>query len=280
MRIGENPICKVPLKIENIDSNLLITTLFDDDTDVENDNAAADDDGTPGATPVPAGARCNQGVKKQYDDDMMTRSVRTKRSDNKQIKALTSHVIAQQRELSTLKSTVVQNHDIQLQSNKIMNRNVVHIMKAAAFCVTPGTRRVGAAVITDNSVAIRALQNTVYKAEQAVRYRKESTNTRLSSHPRCLHMLWNKKEFGIGVNKAAKLFTPEERGAVKHKYCLRKIFWDTVGHMVLRGWSAITACGKIKDMYSDHSSMSKILVQMRNDQNGGGLPAVLRGRQL
>ena len=153
-------------------------------------------------------------------------------------------------------------------------------MKGAAFRVTSGTRRVGAAVIADDSVANRALQNAVYEAEQAVRYRKESTNARLSSHPRCLHMLWNEYEFSIGVNKAAKLFTPEERGAVKHKYCLRKIFWDTVRHMVLRGWSAITACEKIKDVYSDHSSMSKILFQMRNDRNGGGLPAVLRGRPL
>ena len=216
MRVGENPICKVPLQIENIDSNLLITTLFDDDTDVDDDNAAGD--------AVPTGARRNQGGKRQYDNDMMTRRVRAKRSNNKQIKALTSHVITQRRELSSLKSTVVCNHDIQLQSNKVMNRNLVHIMKGAAFRVTPATRHVCAVVVPDDSVANRALQNAVHEAEQAVRYRKEITNARLSSHPRCLHMLWNEYEFGIGVNKAAKLFTPEEHGAVKFKYCLQKVF--------------------------------------------------------
>ena len=57
-------------------------------------------------------------------------------------------------------------------------------------------------------------------------------------------MLWNEYEFGIDVNKAAKLFTPKERLQVKHRYCLRKIFRDTIRQMVLSGWSAITACEK------------------------------------
>ena len=37
---GKNPICKVPLQVENINGNLMITTLFDDDTDED-----VDDDG-------------------------------------------------------------------------------------------------------------------------------------------------------------------------------------------------------------------------------------------
>ena len=39
LEAGENPICKVPLQVENINGNLMITTLFDDDTyeDVDDD---------------------------------------------------------------------------------------------------------------------------------------------------------------------------------------------------------------------------------------------------
>ena len=60
-----------------------------------------------------------RGTMKQYDDDMMTKIDCAKRSDNKQIKALTSHVVAQCQELSSLKATVVQNHDIQQHSSRI-----------------------------------------------------------------------------------------------------------------------------------------------------------------
>ena len=50
--------------------------------------------------------------------------------------------------------------------------------------------------------------------------------------------------------------------------------------MVLRGWSAITACEKINDVYSNRSSISKILFQMRTDRNGDGLSTVLLGPPL
>ena len=33
LEAGDNPIVKVPLQVENINGNLMITTLFDDDTD-------------------------------------------------------------------------------------------------------------------------------------------------------------------------------------------------------------------------------------------------------
>ena len=76
MQDGKNPICKVPVQIENIDSNLLITSLFDNNTDVDDD-----DDGTPVAA---GGGRKRSGTSvKKYDDDMMTRRIRAKRSDNK-----------------------------------------------------------------------------------------------------------------------------------------------------------------------------------------------------
>mmetsp|Transcript_272 Transcript_272/g.326 ORF Transcript_272/g.326 Transcript_272/m.326 type:complete len:177 (+) Transcript_272:113-643(+) len=101
----------------------------------------------------------------------------------------------------------------------------------------------------------------------------------LTKHPRCLHYLWNEYECGIGVNKAAKNFTPSERGKVKHRYCLRKIFWDAVSEMVTkRGWSSSQAIETIKEVYKDNSSISKILLAMRIDRNSiAGFPKILRG---
>ena len=48
----------------------MITTLFDDDSDEDDD-----DNGTSDGTSVAAGGRCKQLATKQYDDDMMTRSL-------------------------------------------------------------------------------------------------------------------------------------------------------------------------------------------------------------
>ena len=39
-------------------------------------------------------------------------------------------------------------------------------------------------------------------------------------------------EFGSGGNKAAKLFTIAERGAVKHKYTRRKVVWDCIQRQI------------------------------------------------
>ena len=245
--------------------------LFDNDTDVDDD----DDDGN--RTPVVAagGGLKQRGTMKQYDDDMMTRRVCAKWSDNKQIKGLTSHVVPQRQELSSLKATVVRNHDIQQQSSRIMNQNLVHMMKGVAFCVTPGIRGCGSG--GGDSTATLALQNAVYDAEQAVCYRKERKN---AYYPVIQDAYICFVINGIGVNKAAKLFTLEERGQVKHRYCPQKIFWDTIRQMVLQGWSAITACENINDVYSGRSSISRILSQMRTDWNGGGLPTVLLGPPL
>ena len=240
----------------------MITTLFDDDTDIETE----DEEGTlVVATPDSTRRR----KRHRYDDDMITRRVRAKRSDNEQIKALTSHVIAQRKELTSLKQLITRRDDVHTQRLQTLSKNVVQLMKRAVPTVRAGN--------SGNSVANRAMQNAVFEQEEASR---RESNARLSSHPRCLHMLWNEFEFGCGVNKAAKLFTAVERGKVKHKYCLRKVFWDTVNDMVLRGWAASTACEKIRNVYIDQSSISKILFKMRSDRNSGSIPNVLRGNPV
>ena len=107
----------------------MITTLFDDDTDED-----VDEDGMlVVATPDSTRRR------KRYDDDMITRRVRAKRSDNEQIKALTSHVIAQRRELTDLKKLLTRRDDVHTERLRTLSKNVVHLMKRAAPTVIDQT---------------------------------------------------------------------------------------------------------------------------------------------
>ena len=103
----------------------------------------------------------------------------------------------------------------------------------------------------------------------------------LSNHPRSLILLWNEWEFGIGTNKPAREFTARERGRkpVKNKFCLRKVFWKKVEEMIRRGYTAETACLKIKHVYARYNSMTKLLYAMKADRNRG-FPSELNDRPL
>ena len=85
----------------------MITTLFDDDTDIETE----DEEVTFVVAILDSTCRCKQ-QQHQSDDDMITRRVRAKRSDNEQIKALPPHVIAQQQELTALKQLITYRDDV------------------------------------------------------------------------------------------------------------------------------------------------------------------------
>ena len=98
---------------------------------------------------------------------MMTQRIRAERSDKEQIKALTSHVVAQRRELSSLKATVVRNHDIQQEASRTMNQNVMHLMKGAAFRVSPATQFSGGGGGYGGTATL-AFQSALYDAEQVV----------------------------------------------------------------------------------------------------------------
>ena len=47
----------------------------------------------------------------------------------------------------------------------------------------------------------------------------------LSSSPKSPHTLWLEYQHKIGGRKPAKMFTPGERGRVKQKFCMCKLFW-------------------------------------------------------
>jgi hypothetical protein len=63
-----------------------------------------------------------------------------------------------------------------------------------------------------------------------------------------------------------------ERGHVKHKYSLRKVFWDQVVKMIRHGYTAHMAVDRIYEVYGTRDSVTKILQQMKNDWRRGGHP--------
>ena len=78
----ENPIAKIPLSVHGYDGDLQVSTLVVEDDD---DNNA---DGTPLTEEQLQAKR-----KRKYDCDISERRVRARRSDNKQLEALTSHIV-------------------------------------------------------------------------------------------------------------------------------------------------------------------------------------------
>jgi hypothetical protein len=59
----------------------------------------------------------------------------------------------------------------------------------------------------------------------------------VSPTPRTLHELWPDHKFGAGGWKAAKDFTAQERGQVKHERRKRKVAWDKISEIVRGRWT-------------------------------------------
>ena len=98
----------------------------------------------------------------------------------------------------------------------------------------------------------------------------------LSNAPRTINDLWVEYEFGLGGRKAAKEFTPRERGAVKYKYHRRKVVWDTVARLIRSGHTADTACDRIYDVYRHNKTVTQIINLMRTDRRLMGGHPMLR----
>ena len=70
----------------------------------------------------------------------------------------------------------------------------------------------------------------------------------LSPSPKSQHTvntLWLEYQYGIDGRKPAKLFIPEERGKVKHKYCIRKPFWELISRMAQNEFTSQLAIDKL-----------------------------------
>ena len=83
----------------------------------------------------------------------------------------------------------------------------------------------------------------------------------LSATPRDLYILWQEYTVGIAGRKAARMFSAAERGQVKHKFTRRKVVWQTIDYLVLRGLQANGAIDWIYEVYGHENSVTNIISQ-------------------
>ena len=99
----------------------------------------------------------------------------------------------------------------------------------------------------------------------------------LTQQPRTLYILWQEWELGIGGRKAARSFTAEERGRVKHTFTRRKAAWDAISNLVRSGLTADRAIDRLYDHYGRDSTTTQIINRIRKDRaQYGGLHPNLR----
>lgn len=94
----------------------------------------------------------------------------------------------------------------------------------------------------------------------------------LSKCPRSLYDLWKEYMFGFSGNKPAREFTTSERGAVKHVYSKRNVFWMTVSDLIRSGWTSDRAIEKIYSVYGGSTCVTKVLKMLARDNRAGGHP--------
>ena len=102
-----------------------------------------------------------------------------------------------------------------------------------------------------------------------------SSNATLHPSPRTVQLLWTEYIEGIGGRKAAKDFTPQERGRDKSRYCRRKVVWDLIKTQVNAGRMATDVINSIY-AHCGGLSVTAIIQRVRKDKKDGTLPAHLR----
>jgi hypothetical protein len=99
----------------------------------------------------------------------------------------------------------------------------------------------------------------------------------LSATPRSLDLLWEEYLNGVGGRKAARHFTPQERGKNKYKYCRRLIVWNLISMHVNAGITSQRSCEMIYAHYGQQNSVTTIINNLRRDiRSPTGLPVALR----
>jgi len=144
------------------------------------------------------------------------------------------------------------------QEMRRMNRNLLHIRKGL---MVGGGRQgpAAAAAVVDGRTGPDGNIAPI------------DTTAQLVDHPKTLSILWREWMFGIGRNKAAVNFTPQERNTDqnKNKYLKRKPFWLLLGRMVNADMHADAACERIFEVYTlvaGATNISAILKAIQQDK--------------
>ena len=144
------------------------------------------------------------------------------------------------------------------QEMRRMNRNLLHIRKGIMVGEV-GRQRQSAAAAVDTTGPDGNIAPPI------------DTSAQLVDHPKTLSILWREWMFGIGRNKPAVNFTPQERNNKdnKNKYLKRKQFWMLLGRMVNANIHADAACERVFEVYTlvaGATNISAILEAIRKDK--------------
>jgi len=88
---------------------------------------------------------------------------------------------------------------------------------------------------------------------------------KLQKNIRCLGLLWTEWTHGLQGAKAAKDFTPVERGANSSTYCKRLPIWQLIRHLVNAGVLAPDAIKRIEEVYGPNVSMLELGRRIKQD---------------
>ena len=72
------------------------------------------------------------------------------------------------------------------------------------------------------------------------------------------------------------LFTPHERGRVKHKYHRRKIIWDIINGLVRSGMTSNVAIDRIYQVYGRNQTVTTIINRLKIDRRNNTVHQLLR----
>ena len=98
----------------------------------------------------------------------------------------------------------------------------------------------------------------------------------LSPTPPTIFNLWEEYQHGLGGRKAARIFTPQERGRNKFKYSRRKVIWETIATFLVRsGFTANVAMDRIYQIYRGNSTVTTIINRLRNSDKRGMIMYIL-----
>ena len=243
-----NPVRKVPLLIAGHEGQLIIEELFDVESEQAGVEAGtAHDENSSPATPEAINRRRNRHSSEMQAVFAQLMMIR------KQNEELTSEIQAMRttfsKKLGYLRSTV--NRLTQVPAR------VPRVNHSTNFTATDDTNN--SFLLPSQSLVVPTGDADDEEAALLVR----SKPATLSKNPRSLHILWHENEFGIEGKKPAKFYNSRDRGANRHTYSKRKIFWDLVIKMVNRGRSANDSIDVIYSYYGFQQSVSSFIRQLQ-----------------
>lgn len=186
----------------------------------------------------------------QNADEMTTRQL---------LQALLAQLTVIQREITNLNRQRENDRGTQARQVQVLNQNIRRLV------INP-IRRLNQQQIQNEPVAPPG-PNAVPLAPIV-----QGPPADLSSTPRTVYELWEEYQNGTGGRKAARLFTAQERGKVKHKYCRRKVVWDVIAARIRAGDTAQVACDRIYSAYGQATPLTTIINRMKTDRRLNTLP--------